>query len=210
MLASGAILAPGPPPTTAKDRAVGKGSFVPSINVDGCIIEEQDDQLVPAIRVPKATIVSNLALLAAMAECCGMAVPRVWSTRDDPPCSEGEDQQEKPDLEGLLLRLVSATPIMQRELAHAVNNPGGFGALDSLAFIVSTVVETASELDDLDPIAGAALYKAAQLLQKRMGQVLNEAEPEWDALQLSISAVTKLAHERDVANEAAYATRRAA
>jgi hypothetical protein len=85
MLASGAILAPGPPPTTAKDRAVGKGSFIPSINVDSCIIEEQEDHLVLAIRVPKATIVSNLALFGALAGCCGMAIPRVWSTRDDPP-----------------------------------------------------------------------------------------------------------------------------
>jgi hypothetical protein len=41
-------------------------------------------------------------------------------------------------------------------------------------------------------------------------QVLNEAEPERDALQLSISTVTKLAHEWDVANDMAYATRRAA
>jgi hypothetical protein len=57
------------------------GSFIPSINVDACIIEEQDDHLVVAIRVPKATIVSNLAFLGAMAECCGA----VWSTRADPP-----------------------------------------------------------------------------------------------------------------------------
>jgi hypothetical protein len=64
---------------------VGKGSFIPSINVDSCIIEEQDDHLVLAIRVPKATIVSNLALFAALANCCGVAIPRVWSTRADPP-----------------------------------------------------------------------------------------------------------------------------
>jgi len=57
------------------------GSFIPSINVDGCIIEEQLDHLVLAIRIPKATIVSNLALLGALAECCG----GVWSTRADPP-----------------------------------------------------------------------------------------------------------------------------
>jgi hypothetical protein len=57
------------------------GSFIPSINVDGCIIEEQPDHLVLAIRVPKATIVSNLSLLGALAECCG----GVWSTRADPP-----------------------------------------------------------------------------------------------------------------------------
>jgi hypothetical protein len=61
------------------------GSFVPSINVDGCIIEEQDDHLVLAIRVPKATIMANLALFNALANCCGVAIPRVWSTRDDPP-----------------------------------------------------------------------------------------------------------------------------
>jgi hypothetical protein len=61
------------------------GSFIPSINVDGCIIEEQDDHLVLAIRMPKATIASNIALLAAMADYCGVAIPRVWSTRADPP-----------------------------------------------------------------------------------------------------------------------------
>jgi hypothetical protein len=59
-----------------------KGSFiVPSINVDSCIIEEQDDHLVLAIRIPKATIVANLPVLAALAERCGA----VWSTRADPP-----------------------------------------------------------------------------------------------------------------------------
>jgi hypothetical protein len=63
---------------------MGKGSFVPSISVDGCIIEEQDDHLVLAIRVPKATIASNMALFAAMADCCG-SDHRVWSTRADPP-----------------------------------------------------------------------------------------------------------------------------
>jgi hypothetical protein len=45
---------------------MGNGSFVPSINVDGCIIEEQPDHLVLAVRVPKATIAANRALFAAM------------------------------------------------------------------------------------------------------------------------------------------------
>jgi len=57
------------------------GSFIPSIGVDSCIIEEQEDHLVLAIRVPKATIAANLAFLGALAECCG----GVWSTRSDPP-----------------------------------------------------------------------------------------------------------------------------
>jgi hypothetical protein len=61
------------------------GSFIPSINVDSCIIEEQEDHLVLAIRVPKAKIAANLAVLGALANCCGRAIPRVWSTRDDPP-----------------------------------------------------------------------------------------------------------------------------
>jgi hypothetical protein len=64
---------------------MGNGSFIPSINVDSCIIEEQDDHLMLAIRMPKATIASNIALLAAMADCCGVAIPRFWSTRDVPP-----------------------------------------------------------------------------------------------------------------------------
>jgi hypothetical protein len=58
------------------------------INVDGCIIEEQDDHLVLAIRNPKATIVSNIAFLDAMADCCGVANQRVWSARSDPPLIE--------------------------------------------------------------------------------------------------------------------------
>jgi hypothetical protein len=64
---------------------MGNGSFIPSINVDSCISEEQEDHLVLAIRVPKSTIFSNIALLAAMIDAAGVAVPRVWSTRTDPP-----------------------------------------------------------------------------------------------------------------------------
>jgi len=64
---------------------MGNGSFIPSINVDSCIIEEQEDHLVLAIRLPKATIVANLALFNSLANCCGRAIPRVWSTRADPP-----------------------------------------------------------------------------------------------------------------------------
>jgi hypothetical protein len=61
------------------------GSFIPAINVDGCIIEEQEDHLVLAIRIPKATFVANLALLGAVMECSGVKDRPVWSTRDDPP-----------------------------------------------------------------------------------------------------------------------------
>ena len=61
------------------------GSFIPSINVDSCIIEEQEDHLVIAIRVPKATVANNLAMFVAMADRCGADDPRVWSTRSDPP-----------------------------------------------------------------------------------------------------------------------------
>jgi hypothetical protein len=69
-------------PAPQRKNQIMAGSFiVPSINVDSCIIEEQDDHLVLAIRVPRATIVSNMALLGALAECCGA----VWSTRTDPP-----------------------------------------------------------------------------------------------------------------------------
>jgi hypothetical protein len=64
---------------------MGKGSFIPSIGVDSCIIEEQEDHLVLAIRIPKATIISNLAVLGALADCCGAENQKVWSTRSDPP-----------------------------------------------------------------------------------------------------------------------------
>ena len=86
-MSAGSYPAPWPPQGRQRQpiEQVGKGSFIPSINVDSCIIEEQDDHLVLAIRVPKATIVSNLALFAALANCCGVAIPRVWSTRADPP-----------------------------------------------------------------------------------------------------------------------------
>ena len=39
---------------------MGTGSFIPSINVNSCIIEEQENHLVIAIRVPKATIAGNI------------------------------------------------------------------------------------------------------------------------------------------------------
>jgi hypothetical protein len=45
---------------------------LPSFQNDACIIEEQDDHLVLAVRVPKALIASNLHLLAALAERSGM------------------------------------------------------------------------------------------------------------------------------------------
>lgn len=50
---------------------MGTGNFIPSIDVDSCIIEEQADHLVIAIRVPKATVAANLAMFSAMADRCG-------------------------------------------------------------------------------------------------------------------------------------------
>jgi len=64
---------------------MGNGSFIPSINVDSCIIEEQDDHLIVALRIPKVTIAVNLAFFGAMARRCGGDDQRVWSTRTDPP-----------------------------------------------------------------------------------------------------------------------------
>src|ERR1700729_3741985 len=63
---------------------MGNGTFIPSLNVDSCIIEEQEDHLVLAIRVPKATIAANLPTFGALAECCGGDDHRVCSTRSDP------------------------------------------------------------------------------------------------------------------------------
>jgi hypothetical protein len=72
------------PPTTARiEQWVKEVSFHRSTSTPA--IEEQDDHLVLAIRVPKATIVSNLPVFAALAARCGVAIPRLWSTRDDPP-----------------------------------------------------------------------------------------------------------------------------
>jgi hypothetical protein len=55
------------------------GSFIPSIGVDACIIEEQDDHIVLAIRIPKSTIETNLPVFEAL------AMRSIWSTRTDPP-----------------------------------------------------------------------------------------------------------------------------
>jgi hypothetical protein len=46
----------------------GFGIGMPSIQTDGCIIEEQPHHLVLAIRVPKELIAANLPLLAALAD----------------------------------------------------------------------------------------------------------------------------------------------
>jgi hypothetical protein len=64
---------------------MGNGSFIPSINLDSCIIEEQDDHLVVALRIPKATIAKNVPFLACLAESCSDDDRGVWSTRNDPP-----------------------------------------------------------------------------------------------------------------------------
>ena len=44
------------------------GGFLASITVDSCIIEDQPDHLVFAIRVPKATIVDNASFLECVLE----------------------------------------------------------------------------------------------------------------------------------------------
>jgi hypothetical protein len=44
--------------------------MLPHFQTDGCIIQEQDDHLVLAIRIPKATIGANLHLFAALADYC--------------------------------------------------------------------------------------------------------------------------------------------
>ena len=64
---------------------MGDGGFIPSINVDSCIIEEQEEHLVIALRIPKSLIASNMSFLAALAKRCGDDNRRVWSTRSDPP-----------------------------------------------------------------------------------------------------------------------------
>jgi hypothetical protein len=180
-------------------------AFIPSIGVDACIIEEQPDHLVLAIRVPKATIIDSAALLAAVVECSGVEDQGVWSTRADPP-SEAEDQEDKPDLESLLLQLVSAAPLMQLAFDKAIKHPCDMAASDSLAFSVSTVVDIANDLHDLEPMTGRTLFKAVLLMQERSGYVLEGSEDtkNWDTLQLSISEVTKLATAWDVATGSAY------
>jgi hypothetical protein len=72
-------------PAKQGERTMGNGSFIPSINVDSCIIEDQEDYLVIAIRVPKATIAANLSMFGAMAKRCEGGDRAVWSTRADPP-----------------------------------------------------------------------------------------------------------------------------
>jgi hypothetical protein len=108
--------------------------------------------------------------------------------------------------ESSLLELVSAAPLMQLAFDRAIKHPGDMAALDSMAFSVSTVVHIANELDDLEPMTGGELFKAALLMQKRSGDVLQGSEDvkKWDALRLSIEHVAKLATAWDVATGSAY------
>jgi hypothetical protein len=53
------------------------GVFFPSFK-DSCVIEEQDDHLVLAVRIPKVTINSNMALLAVLSD---LASASTWSLR---------------------------------------------------------------------------------------------------------------------------------
>jgi hypothetical protein len=68
-----------------QNSAVGMG--MPSIQNDGCIIEEQHDHLVIALRVPKELISANLPLLAALAELSAPSAKRIAApyVATDPP-----------------------------------------------------------------------------------------------------------------------------
>jgi hypothetical protein len=57
--------------------SAGFGTGMPSIQTDGCVIEEQPDHLVLAIRVPRKLISDNLPLLAALADCAAPGSGRV-------------------------------------------------------------------------------------------------------------------------------------
>jgi hypothetical protein len=63
------------------------GSFIPSINFDACIIEEQPEHLVVAVRIPKETILNNLSLFNSLA----LAAADDGSGDDDGP-DDGEHQ----------------------------------------------------------------------------------------------------------------------
>lgn len=52
------------------------GVFFPSFKEDGCVIEEQEDHLVLAVRIPKTTINANMALLAVLADLAGASLGR--------------------------------------------------------------------------------------------------------------------------------------
>jgi hypothetical protein len=111
--------------------------------------------------------------------------------------------RKETDIESKLLELVSATPVMQREMAHAINDPSNLEALNSLAWIVSAVSKIAGDLNDLDPTAGIiSLAKASRLMGQQMGRVLNESEDmeSWDSLEVIVSVVAKIAMDLDAEN----------
>ena len=58
---------------------------MPSIQNDGCIIEEQPDHLVVALRLPKALIRANLPLMSAVADRCSPGLGRAIAERVSAP-----------------------------------------------------------------------------------------------------------------------------
>ena len=54
------------------------------LSADSCIIEEQENHLVIAIRVPKATIAGNIPVFAAMAKISGAGDQRVLKHQSRP------------------------------------------------------------------------------------------------------------------------------
>jgi hypothetical protein len=183
---------------------MGNGSFVPSINVESCIIEEQDDHLVLAVRVPKATIANNMALLGALAECCGGDDQRVWSTRTDPPIASHRfdlnggsgfsDRRKSSDLETPLMEIVFISQVLEREVARAVNDPNDHSALTPLTVLAVKFSDLVHNLDDVSHLySGDHLVQATRAMSDQVGRVGNNPGDleEVKTLQVLIAHVAK-------------------
>jgi hypothetical protein len=166
-------------------------NFIPSL-VTNCIIEEQEDHLVIAVRVPRSVIKKNVSLLAALADIVGQPDGGVWSTRDDPP-----------DLEGDIWSLVGLTQISQRETACAIACFDDAGAMEDatncLALSVENVSDKVNDLELSGCYPGPTLVAASRLMRQQLGIVLNRPKDmeALKSLQKAVDVAAKLAGDLD-------------
>jgi hypothetical protein len=74
----------GPCVTKVSRKMLDYRALLPSFDTDGCIIEEQKDHLVVALRIPKSVIADNLHLFVELADRADVR-DAPWSPALDPP-----------------------------------------------------------------------------------------------------------------------------
>jgi hypothetical protein len=110
--------------------SAGSGMGMPSIQTDGCIIEEQPDHLVIALRVRKDLISDNLHLMAALAELSTPSSIRVTGQRitapyvaTDPPRRKYFSAYKLLQIFGIASIVTIHMPSMDGDAAHASHAP---------------------------------------------------------------------------------------